>query len=148
MSHTSFSLLKKKTIPSHKPLCMGVQPRYEHFNKTLLFFDCKSNSHYKDYMTDVTFVQSIPLSHAENSVSTLFLSGLLYHQEGYQTHDLRFLLKMQVSSLNAAPCSPKIVRPSMLKCKGIKNWSVCTSLCYYVETVLHVKFWLSWICCV
>ena len=59
--------------------------------KTLLLFDCKSNSCYKDSdcTTDVTFIRSIPVFHAENSVPTLFFSGRSYPQKGYQTHDLR-----------------------------------------------------------
>ena len=59
---------------------MGVQPMYNHFNKTLLFFDCKSNSLYrqKDYMTDDSFIRSVPVLHTQNAVPTLsFLRWLV-----------------------------------------------------------------------
>ena len=56
-------------------------------------------------MTNVAFIQSIPVLNAENSVPTLFLSGRLDPKKGYHTHDLRFGvcgidLDMQVSFLN------------------------------------------------
>ena len=46
-------------------------------NKTLLFRVCKSFSRYrdKDCVKNVTFIRSIPVLHAENSVPTLFFSG-------------------------------------------------------------------------
>ena len=43
VSHAIFSLLKP-LILSHNPLRVGVQPKLKHFNKTLRFGDCKSNS--------------------------------------------------------------------------------------------------------
>ena len=98
MSHTIFSLLKIPTM-SHKPSRRGAQPRYKHFNKTLLLFNRKSNARYKDKgcMTAVTFIRSIPVLHAENSVPTLFFSGRLYPKKGYQTHDLRFLTYVKLT---------------------------------------------------
>ena len=55
---------------------MGVQPKHKHFTKTLLFFDCKSNTRHKDKdcMTDVTFTRSIPVLHAEKSVGLPIVS--------------------------------------------------------------------------
>ena len=41
MSRTTFSLLKIPIL-SHKPLRTGVQPKYKHFKKTLLFCDCRA----------------------------------------------------------------------------------------------------------
>ena len=91
MSRTIFSLLKVPIL-SNKLLCVGVQPKQTHFNKTLLRFDCKSNLRYKakDCMTDVTVTQSIPVLHAENSVPTLLFGGRLYPKNGYQAYYLRF----------------------------------------------------------
>ena len=66
VTHHFFSLLPTLRI--------GVQPKYKHLNKTLLFFDYKSNSRYKDQycMPDVTFIRSVPALHAEKSIPTLF----------------------------------------------------------------------------
>ena len=65
---------------SHEPLCMGIQSKLQHFNQTLSYVDCKSDSRYKDkdYMKDFTFILFIPVIHAENPVHTLVVSGRLY----------------------------------------------------------------------
>ena len=75
-------------------LCIwGGKLKHKHFNKILLFKkQITSNSCYKDkdHMTDVTFIWSIPVLHAENSVPMLFFSSRLNPQKGYQTHHLQF----------------------------------------------------------
>ena len=90
-SHAIFSLLKIPIL-SYKPLRMGVQTKHKQCNKTLLFWGCKSNLRHKhNYcLTDVTFIRSIPVLHAKNSVATLFFSSRLYPQKGFETYDLRF----------------------------------------------------------
>ena len=83
MSHTIFSFLKR-VIPSHKPLSVGVgdggTTEAQILQQNTAVFDCKSNLRYKDKdcMTDITFIWSIPFSHAENSVPNLFSAGRLY----------------------------------------------------------------------
>ena len=54
---------------------MGVQPKHEHLNKTLMFCTCKSNSHYKEKncMKGVTFIQSVPVLQVENCTWPLIL---------------------------------------------------------------------------
>ena len=49
------------------------------------YFVWKSDSSYKDKdcMTDVTFIRSILVLHAENSVPKLFFSDRLYPQKGH-----------------------------------------------------------------
>ena len=91
MSHTIFCLLIRLVL-SHKPLRMGVQPKYKQFNKTLLFFDCWSNWRYKDedFTTEVKFIRSLPVLHVETSSAMSFFSDSLYLQKDYQIHDLRF----------------------------------------------------------
>ena len=66
-------------------LCMGIQPQQKHFDRTLLFCDCKSKSHHKDKdcMKDITLIQFIPVLHAENSVPMLYFYSHLYPQKGY-----------------------------------------------------------------
>ena len=88
---------------------MGVQPKRKHFNKTLLFFDCKSNSRYKDNdcVTDVTFIQSVPVLHAENSVPTLspvaFTPRKVIRHMTSDSEVWEIDLNTKMSFLNAAP---------------------------------------------
>ena len=88
VSHAIFSLLKP-LILSHNPLRVGVQPKLKHFNKTLRFGDCKSNSRNrsknkkqktKNGMNSMTFIRCTPVTHTENPVHTLCFSGRLYPQ--------------------------------------------------------------------
>ena len=107
MSRTIFSLLKIPIL-SHKPLRIGAQPKHRHFNQTLLFFDSKSHSRYKDCMTDVAFIRSIPVLYTKKSVPMQFFSSRLYSQKGqtFMTSDFdacEIDLDMQMSFLNAAP---------------------------------------------
>ena len=58
-------------------------PRHQNFTQTLLFRVCKGFSCYqdKDGMKDVTYIRSIPVSDAENSVPTLFFHRSLVTPE-------------------------------------------------------------------
>ena len=62
-------------ILPHKPFRMAVQPKYKHFNKTLLFFACNNKSRHKDKdcITDIKFIRSISVLHA----GLLFLRSFL-----------------------------------------------------------------------
>ena len=88
-SHTIFSLLQiTDFVP--QTFAHGVTSEAQTFQKKkkcCLFSIARANEG-KDCMTDVTFIRSILVPHAANSVPTLFSSSRLHPQKGYQTHDL------------------------------------------------------------
>ena len=86
MSHIIINTLKKKYRFCPTSLCAWGYNRSTNISTK----HCNSRYKDKDCVTDVTFIRSIPVLHAENSVPMLFFSYHLYPQKGYQTHDLRF----------------------------------------------------------
>ena len=84
---------------------MGLQTKYKHFNKTLLFRMCKSHSRFddKDCIKDVTFIKSIPVLHVENSVPTLFSPVASDMTSNLDVREVD--LDTQISFLKAVPFS-------------------------------------------
>ena len=62
LCHTIFFSSLKIPILPHNLLRVGVQQKYKYYNNTLLFFDCKSHSCYKDRLQDRCHMHSVHFS--------------------------------------------------------------------------------------